>query len=159
VNIRNSGGCASVATSVDDVRDVIESLKARAAAGDCAGPKGRETSMEDRLMAESSKIPSEKSITLAIVKYLKSQGCWTLKVHGGPYQRRAVPDILACVNGHFLAIEGKRPKYGRLTKLQESELVNIRNSGGCASVATSVDDVRDVIESLKARANVIAPEN
>ena len=51
--------------------------------------------------------------------------------HG--YGRSGVPDIIACFNGRFIAIETKAGK-GTTTTLQERELDLIRRSGGVAMV-------------------------
>ena len=51
--------------------------------------------------------------------------------HG--YGRSGVPDIIACFNGRFIAIETKAGK-GTTTTLQERELDLIRKSGGVAMV-------------------------
>lgn len=47
--------------------------------------------------------------------------------------RAGIPDIIACYNGSFLAIECKAGK-GKTTALQELELSKIRNAGGRAYV-------------------------
>jgi hypothetical protein len=44
-----------------------------------------------------------------------------------------VPDIIACFNGRFMAIETKAGK-GTTTTLQERELALIRKNGGVAMV-------------------------
>lgn len=89
---------------------------------------------------------SEKKVENNIKKYLDSLNAYYLKVHGSMYQPAGTPDILACVNGRFVAIEVKRPSGGVLSELQKSKLKKIENSGGVSIVARSVEDVSEVLK-------------
>ena len=64
-----------------------------------------------------------------------------MKVHGSMYQKAGVPDILACVNSIFVAIEVKRPG-GIVSPLQTYNIDEIKRNGGVAIVAYRVEDVR-----------------
>ena len=64
------------------------------------------------------------------------------------YGRAGIPDIICCVNGHFLAIECKAGK-GRTTALQDRELQRIRDSGGNALI------IYDRAEDFKLLGDVI----
>ena len=55
--------------------------------------------------------------------------CWYFKPQAGPYGKRGIPDIVGSFRGLFFAIEVKRPGK-KLTKLQESQLYVISQSGG-----------------------------
>ena len=87
---------------------------------------------------------NEATLQRQIQKYLKSKGAYVIKVHGGKYQSAGVPDIIACVNGHFLALEVKTEK-GKVTKLQEENIKAINKAKGFADVVRSLDDVKDII--------------
>ena len=88
---------------------------------------------------------TEKQLTKRITDYLKSiPGLWWYKVHGGPYGRPGVPDIIVCYRGRFFAFEIKTAK-GKPTKLQSHELSEINRAGGYAVVARDLDTV---IEAL-----------
>lgn len=63
----------------------------------------------------------EKKVENQIKKYLDSLGAYYLKVHGSMYQPAGTPDVLACVNGYFVAIEVKRPSGGVVSALQKSK--------------------------------------
>jgi hypothetical protein len=92
-------------------------------------------------------VVSEKYITNKILKYLKTvPGCFAWKEHGGIYGTAGVPDIIACVNGRFVAFEVKTPS-GKATKLQEAIIKKILTAGGVAAVVRSVDEVRAVLET------------
>lgn len=85
----------------------------------------------------------EKKVENQIKNYLDSIGAWYLKVHGNAFQPAGTPDILACVNGRFVAIEVKRPTGGRVTALQKAKLNLINNAGGIAFAANNVEVVRE----------------
>ncbi|KIR03441.1 hypothetical protein P261_02256 [Lachnospiraceae bacterium TWA4] len=75
---------------------------------------------------------SEKNFENKVKKYLKDQGCWFIKYWGGgEFTKAGVPDVLACVNGHFLGIEVKASN-GKPSKLQIYNLRKIHEAGGYA---------------------------
>ena len=92
----------------------------------------------------------EATIQKNIARYLKDLGAWCFKVHGSPYQRAGVPDLLCCHKGRFYAFEVKRPGE-RATPIQAHELEQIRAAGGEAAVVTSVEDVRIFVEATFTR--------
>ena len=87
----------------------------------------------------------EASIVRSITSMLKKRGAWFLKVHGGPFQRPGVPDILVCLNGFFYAFEVKRPGE-KATPTQEREIEAIRKAGGLAVVVTSVEEAMTILD-------------
>ena len=87
----------------------------------------------------------EAEIVKAIMRYLKRMpGCFCWKEHGGMYGTAGVPDIIACIDGHFYGFEVKT-ENGKPTKLQKATIRKIRASGGTALVVRSVDEVRTAI--------------
>lgn len=94
----------------------------------------------------------EKQVENKIKNYLSSIGAYFEKIHGGSiYQSAGISDILACINGRFVAIEVKKPDGGELSALQKLKLKQIEKSGGIGIVARSVQEVRDRLE----RENII----
>ena len=90
----------------------------------------------------------EKTITNKILKYLKEQPCcFAFKEHGGAYGTAGIPDIICCYKGKFVAFEVKTPR-GKLSKLQEIILQKIQNANGIAYKVTSLEDVKEILESL-----------
>ncbi len=90
----------------------------------------------------------ESVIVAAIIKYLKFvPRCFCWKEHGGMYGTAGIPDIICCIEGRFVGFEVKNEK-GKPTKLQESTIRKITDSGGIAMVVMSVDEVKVVIEDL-----------
>jgi Holliday junction resolvase len=95
----------------------------------------------------------EKRVKTKVEAVLKNEGAYYFfpATHG--YGRSGVPDIIACVNGRFLAIEckagGNKP-----TALQTREMENIRIAGGVAIVVdeTNWDMVRSLVHEMKGAA-------
>lgn len=75
----------------------------------------------------------EKIFENKIKVYLKSKGCYCVKYFGCGYSTNGTPDILACVNGYFMAIEVKA-QTGKPSELQLAKIREIREAGGFAYV-------------------------
>ena len=91
---------------------------------------------------------TEKSITAAIMRYLKTvPECFAWKTHGSQYGTAGLPDIICCIGGRFVAFEVKTPS-GKLTKLQEIMIQRIKTAKGEACKVTSIEDVKFIIKSL-----------
>jgi hypothetical protein len=88
----------------------------------------------------------EKEIAKRLDRWLAGQPrCWQLNVHGSQYQRPGVPDRLISWQGHFVAVEIKRPDGPGPSPIQRHELERIALTGGLAIVARSVEDVQKAI--------------
>jgi len=59
-----------------------------------------------------------------------------------------IPDLILSVGGRFLAVELKRNRKSRLTKLQAETLMRIGRSGGASIVACTWGEVKSAIEQL-----------
>lgn len=88
---------------------------------------------------------SEDAIVRAIKRTLDRRGAWHIKTTG--VSLAGCPDILACYRGHFLAIEVKT-LVGRVHPNQQRQLELVDHAGGTAFVATSKDDVDDVLDRI-----------
>lgn len=82
----------------------------------------------------------EKTIERQIRNYLDKIGAWHIKTHGNMFSRAGTPDILACIDGIFVAIEVKRPG-GVVSELQKANIELIKRAGGVAFIAYNVEDV------------------
>lgn len=91
----------------------------------------------------------EKLYENKIKRYLKERGCYCVKYFGCNYSTAGTPDILACVNGYFLAIEVKA-QSGAPSELQLVKIDQIRKAGGFAYVAypSGWNKLKDVIDGL-----------
>ena len=91
----------------------------------------------------------EKQFENKIKRYLKERGAYRVKYHGNFYSENGTPDILACVNGYFLAIEVKAPE-GKPSELQLVKIDEIRKAGGFAYVVypSGWFRLKDIIDGL-----------
>ena len=92
----------------------------------------------------------EAKVKAKIVDVLKDEDVYYFfpATHG--YGRSGVPDIIACVNGHFLGIECKAGT-NKPTALQVRELQRIRYANGVAVVANEQnwEMIRPLVRKLK----------
>lgn len=86
----------------------------------------------------------EKSVENDIKAYLFRKGIYHFKVHGSKFMEPGIADIIACCNGHFLAIEVKAPghKYGQ----SEQQKVHERNVNRSKGTYLLVDSLEEVVE-------------
>lgn len=87
---------------------------------------------------------NETTITKKIHAYLKQQGFWVLKIHGGPVQQAGIPDLLAVKDGRAYFFEVKTAT-GRLSPLQEHTLDKLRQFGAVAEMVRSVEEVEVIL--------------
>lgn len=74
----------------------------------------------------------EKNFENKIKTYLKEQGAWFIKYWAGSqFTKKGIPDIIACVNGNFVAIEVKAT-HGKVSELQKYNIRKINEAGGYA---------------------------
>ena len=72
----------------------------------------------------------EKILDNNVISYIKDQGGWCLKYWGGSkFTKNGIPDILACIDGQFFAIEDKA-EHGKPSLLQIKTLKKIRKAYG-----------------------------
>ena len=80
-----------------------------------------------------------------------------VKIAGGNYQKRGLPDIIGCIDGLFVGIEVKLPErrneLGAVTPLQQYALDQIHKAGGFTFVAYDVDDVLSILKEYFANAH------
>ena len=75
----------------------------------------------------------EKQFENKIKKFLKDNNIWYVKYFANAFTQSGIPDILACVNGRFVAIEVKAEK-GKPSELQLYHQQKIKDSGGIAYI-------------------------
>lgn len=76
---------------------------------------------------------SEKVFENKVKAFLKSIGAYFIKTHGDRFSRVGTPDIIACLNGHFVAVEVKA-ENGKPSELQLYHIEQIKKSGGYAYI-------------------------
>ncbi len=70
---------------------------------------------------------------------------WWFKVHGGPFQRAGIPDILGCLGGQFFGFETKTPEGKGPTPIQNYEMGKIATAGGIIAVIRRPIEVISVV--------------
>lgn len=92
---------------------------------------------------------SEKNFENRIKKCLERRGCWYVKYFANRMTKAGVPDLLACVNGYFVAIEVKAPQ-GKPSELQLWNRDKIRNAGGISIIIypDQFEDFESLIDDL-----------
>lgn len=75
----------------------------------------------------------EKTFENKVKRFLEKEGAWHVKFFANSFTKSGIPDILACVNGYFVAIEVKA-QNGKPSELQLYNIRKIREAGGFAVV-------------------------
>jgi Holliday junction resolvase len=88
----------------------------------------------------------EKKVKQRVVAQLKAMGAYYFYPTTGGYGSSGVPDVVCCINGHFVGIECKAGK-GKTTALQDKNLEAIRAANGIALVVNeeNVDKLFDLL--------------
>ena len=91
----------------------------------------------------------EKLYENKIKAYLKSIGAYFIKTHGDRFSKVGTPDIIACVNGHFVAVEVKA-ENSKPSELQLYHLDEIRKAGGHSFLLYPKDfeNFKKILENL-----------
>ena len=91
----------------------------------------------------------EKTFENKVKKFIEEHGGWQVKFFANSYTKSGIPDILACVNGYFVAIEVKA-KSGHPSALQLHHCSEIRKAGGFAFVLypSGFDDFKQFVCGL-----------
>lgn len=76
---------------------------------------------------------AEKTFENKVKKYIEEQGGWQVKFFANRMTKTGIPDILACINGYFLAVEVKA-KNGKPSELQKYHVKKINDAGGYAII-------------------------
>ena len=88
----------------------------------------------------------EKKLQQKILTHLSANGAYAVKVITA--SRAGIPDILACVDGKFLAIECKGLK-GKASPLQDMNINLINDSGGVAVCVKEFSKFVEIFNKVK----------
>ena len=95
---------------------------------------------------------SEKTFENKIKAYLKSIGAYFIKTHGDRFSKVGTPDIIACINGHFVAVEVKA-ENDTPSEIQLYHIEQIQKAGGYGIILYPKDfekfkkDVENILTS------------
>lgn len=78
----------------------------------------------------------EQVILKRVMKSLRDNGFWVLKIHGSPFQHAGLPDVLAIRRKVAIFVETKRPG-GKPSKLQLVVTNKIKLEAGSPTVVVS----------------------
>lgn len=94
-------------------------------------------------------LAAEKNFENKIKKFLEENKCWFVKFFANAYTKIGIPDILACVNGHFVGIEVKAP-HGVPSELQKYNIRKINEYNGFAVIVKpeQFDDLTYMLRCL-----------
>lgn len=67
---------------------------------------------------------AEKIFENKVKKYIEDQDGWQVKFFANRMTKNGIPDILACINGYFVAVEVKA-KNGKPSELQKHNIKKI----------------------------------
>ena len=102
---------------------------------------------------------SEKNFETKIKRFLKDEGCWVVKYFANAYTPSGIPDLLCCVNGHFVAIEVKA-QNGKASPLQRFNCDEIIDARGYAVILypSGFEKFKENIHRLKTNQGLAYPE-
>lgn len=91
----------------------------------------------------------EAKVKAKIKAILKAHNVYYAMPIGTGYGNSGVPDFLACVQGHFLAVEAKAGK-GKTTALQDKHISQIKAQGGTALIINeqNLHELATLLEQL-----------
>ncbi len=90
----------------------------------------------------------EGTIKKDIKHALDQAGVYWTMVPGGAFGRNGEPDMIACCDGRYIAIEVKTPT-GVQSDWQKLRQSQIEGAGGIYVLARGVDDVMEVISDVR----------
>lgn len=101
----------------------------------------------------------EGKVKAKVSKILTDAGAYFFYPATGGYGRSGVPDIVACLSGHFIGIECKAGS-NKTTALQDAELQKIRMARGVAFIVNedNVDKLPQVLAGITSLLNTIMAE-
>ena len=91
----------------------------------------------------------EWKVKKAVRLLLDKLGIYHFMPPANGFGRAGIPDIIGCMDGHFIAIECKAGK-GTTTALQDRELNAILNAGGTTYIARE-NNIAELKQLLKER--------
>jgi Holliday junction resolvase len=88
----------------------------------------------------------ESKVKKRVREMLDKLGIYHFMPPANGFGRAGIPDIIACMDGHFIAIECKAGS-GKTTALQDLELSRIHNAGGTTYIAreSNIDELQQLL--------------
>ena len=86
----------------------------------------------------------ESGLVKQILRWLKKEGIFHYKIHGGQFQKVGLPDIVIHHKGVTIYIEVKNKK-GVVSKIQEKVMGELRAAGVYVGVARNLYQAQDIV--------------
>lgn len=81
---------------------------------------------------------------------LRQNGVFCFKIHGGPHMMVGLPDIIACVDGRFVAFETKVPEKRKNQSVAQKRIQElIRRAGGVSEVICGAREALGIVNELR----------
>lgn len=95
-------------------------------------------------------VTPESKVKKRVREMLDALGIYHFMPPANGFGRAGIPDIIACMDGHFIAIECKAGK-GTTTALQDRELDRIHNAGGTTYIAreSNIDELQQILKEKR----------
>ena len=92
-------------------------------------------------------VQPETYLQRSIRKLISKRGGYAIKQHGSMISEPGIPDIIACYNGFFLAVEAK--EIGNEPSRQQGiHIRNIQAADGITCIVWSLTDVEKVLDII-----------
>lgn len=96
-----------------------------------------------------STLTPEKRVEDALLTYLTEINAYAIKNQASATTGKGRPDVSACINGRYVAIEVKHGKgTSKTTLMQYNHLIRIARAKGLAYYVNNVEDFKANIETL-----------
>lgn len=90
----------------------------------------------------------EKKLQDKCIAYLKSQKIYYLNLYGDGFSGKGKPDLLTCINGHFVAFELKVGSND-MQDDQKIHKLRIERSGGQHYAPYTFEEFKKIVEDIK----------
>lgn len=89
----------------------------------------------------------EKKLQDKAIRYLRERGIYYLNLYGDGFSGKGKPDIIACINGLFIAFELK-VGANDMQDDQKIHKLRIERSGGLHYAPYTLEEFISIVESL-----------
>lgn len=89
----------------------------------------------------------EKKLQDKVVRYLRERGIYYLNLYGDGFSGKGKPDIIACINGRFVAFELKVGSNG-MQDDQKIHKLRIERSNGLHYSPYTLEEFINIVEDL-----------
>lgn len=89
----------------------------------------------------------EKKLQDKVVRYLRERGIYYLNLYGDGFSGKGKPDIIACINGRFVAFELKVGSNG-MQDDQKIHKLRIERSNGLHYAPYTLEEFISIVEAL-----------